>query len=207
MEEEFQKPYYKELRAKLISEYNNKTVYPDMYDIYNALNLTSYEDTRAVILGQDPYHGPGQANGLAFSVKEGIPNPPSLKNIFIELESDLGIKRTSGDLTHWAKSGVLLLNATLTVRRGEANSHSSLGWETFTDTVIKKLNERQEALVFILWGANARKKVQFLNNPKHLILESPHPSPFSAARGFFGSKPFSKTNAFLRENGLKEIEW
>jgi len=207
LEEEFKKPYYKNLREILIKEYRNKTVYPDMYSIYRALNLTSYKDTKVLILGQDPYHGRGQANGLAFSVNEGILLPPSLKNIYKELENDLGIKKHSGDLTSWAKEGVLLLNASLTVREGEANSHKSLGWSNLTDKIIQLLNFKKDPVVFILWGNDARSKKVFLNNPNHLILESVHPSPLSASRGFFGSKPFSKTNNFFISKGLSPIEW
>ncbi|NLM05463.1 MAG: uracil-DNA glycosylase [Tissierellia bacterium] len=207
LEEEFKKPYYKNLREILIKEYRNKTVYPDMYSIYRALNLTSYKDTKVLILGQDPYHGRGQANGLAFSVNEGILLPPSLKNIYKELENDLGIKKHSGDLTSWAKEGVLLLNASLTVREGEANSHKSLGWSNLTDKIIQLLNLKKDPVVFILWGNDARSKKVFLNNPNHLILESVHPSPLSASRGFFGSKPFSKTNNFFISKGLSPIEW
>lgn len=207
LEEEFRQPYYLKLREHLIREYRDHTVYPDMYSIYRALNLTSFASTKAVILGQDPYHEPGQANGLAFSVHEGTPLPPSLRNIFKELEEDLGIRSSSGDLTPWAKEGVLLLNATLTVRRGQANAHQHLGWEQFTDSVIRRLNEKEEPTVFILWGANARKKKVFLTNPKHYIIESAHPSPLSAARGFFGSKPFSKTNQFLTSRGISPIRW
>ena len=207
LEEEFRQPYYLKLREHLIREYGEHTVYPDMYSIYRALNLTSFAATKAVILGQDPYHEPGQANGLAFSVHEGTPLPPSLRNIFKELEEDLGIRSSSGDLTPWAKEGVLLLNATLTVRRGQANSHQHLGWEQFTDSVIRRLNEKEEPTVFILWGANARKKKVFLTNPKHYIIESAHPSPLSATRGFFGSKPFSKTNQFLTSRGISPIRW
>lgn len=207
LEDEFQKPYYKTLRANLINEYRTRTIYPDMHSIYRALNLTSYANTKVLILGQDPYHQPRQANGLAFSVYEDVPYPPSLKNIFSELESDLGIVPTSGDLTPWAKEGVLLLNATLTVRRDEANAHKDLGWEFFTDKVISLLNNKKEPMVFILWGAYARKKKIYLNNPNHLIIESAHPSPLSAHRGFFGSKPFSKTNSFLAAKGLNEINW
>lgn len=207
LEEEFEKPYYKKLREILINEYRHKTVYPDMYSIYRALNLTSYKYTKVLILGQDPYHGVGQANGLAFSVNKGIILPPSLKNIYKELESDIGVKKYSGDLTSWAKEGVLLLNTSLTVRQGEANSHKNLGWSNLTDKIIQLLNIKEEPVVYILWGNDARNKKVFLNNPNHLILESVHPSPLSASRGFFGSKPFSKTNSFLVSRGLEPIKW
>lgn len=207
LEDEFREPYYISLRERLIEEYRERTIYPDMYHIYQALNLTSFADTKVVILGQDPYHEPGQANGLAFSVCEGTPLPPSLRNIFKELQDDLGIRASSGDLTPWAKEGVLLLNATLTVRRGEANSHQYLGWERFTDSIIRRLNEKEEPTVFILWGSNAKKKKAFLTNPDHHIIESAHPSPLSAHRGFFGSKPFSKANRYLISHGIPPIRW
>ena len=208
LSEEFEKPYYKKLRTFLDSEYSSKVIYPPARDIYNALRLTSYKDTKAVILGQDPYHEPGQAQGLAFSVNKGVEIPPSLVNIYKELHDDLGIDIPGhGSLVSWAKQGVLLLNAVLTVRAHQANSHKGKGWEELTDTIIKKLNEKDEPVVFILWGANARSKKQYITNPKHLIIESVHPSPLSAYNGFFGSKPFSKTNDFLRRNGLKEIDW
>lgn len=205
---EFDKPYYLELRRFLKSEYSGFTIYPDMYDIFNALKLTPYSDVKAVILGQDPYHEPKQAHGLAFSVQDGVEPPPSLKNIYKELNTDLGLPiPETGDLTCWAKQGVLLLNTSLTVRRGQANSHRGRGWEIFTDRVISLLNEREKPLVFILWGANARKKTELITNPRHLILTSAHPSPLSAYNGFFGCRHFSKCNNFLRENGLSEIDW
>jgi uracil-DNA glycosylase len=206
--DEFNKPYYVELRKVLKEEYQNQTVYPDMFDIYNALHLTSYEQAKVVILGQDPYHGPGQAHGLSFSVKPGIKPPPSLQNIYKELQSDLDCEIPShGYLNHWAKQGVMLLNTVLTVRDGNPNSHKGLGWETFTDQVIHRLNERTTPLVFILWGKHAQEKAAFIDRSKHLIIESPHPSPFSAYRGFLGSRPFSRTNAFLRSHGMTEIDW
>ncbi|MBQ8545371.1 MAG: uracil-DNA glycosylase [Clostridia bacterium] len=206
--EEFEKEYYLKIRAFLKSEYNSRVIYPSMYDIFNALKYTSYKDTRVVILGQDPYHEVGQAHGLSFSVKKGIKIPPSLVNIYKELNSDIGIPIPShGELTSWAKQGVLLLNATLTVREGQANSHQNIGWSIFTDEVIKKLNERSEPLVFILWGANARSKKKYITNPSHLIIESAHPSPLSAHNGFFGSRPFSRTNEFLKANRQSEINW
>ncbi len=189
-------------------EYSSKTIYPPKEDIFAALKNTSYKDVKVVIVGQDPYHGEGEAMGLSFSVPNGIKLPPSLKNIYKELEDDLGIKPVnSGDLTKWTKEGVLLLNATLTVVKDTPNSHSKLGWDKFTDYVIKKLNAREEPLVFILWGNFARGKKQYITNPKHLVIESPHPSPFSARTGFFGSKPFSKTNEFLIKNNIKPIDW
>lgn len=205
---EFEKPYYLALRGFLKSEYSGFTIYPDMYDIFNALKLTPYSDVKAVILGQDPYHEPKQAHGLAFSVQDGVEPPPSLKNIYKELNADLGLPvPTTGDLTCWAKQGVLLLNTSLTVRRGQANSHQGKGWEVFTDRVITLLNEREKPLVFILWGANARKKTALITNPRHLILTSAHPSPLSAYNGFFGCRHFSKCNKFLSENGISEIDW
>lgn len=190
-------------------EYETKTVFPPREHIFEALKLTSYKNTKVVIVGQDPYHGTGEAHGLSFSVRPGIKVPPSLQNIYKEMESDLGIiePRNCGDLTKWAKEGVLLLNAILTVEKDKAGSHSSLGWEFFTDAIIKKLNEKETPIVFILWGSFARSKKFYITNPKHYIVESPHPSPFSARNGFFGSKPFSKTNSFLKENGLKPIDW
>lgn len=208
LNEEFDKQYYKDLRAFLDDEYSKNTIYPIPQDIYNALRLTSYKDTKIVILGQDPYHEPHQAHGLAFSVNKGVEVPPSLVNIYKELNADLGCKIPNhGYLVKWANQGVLLLNAVLTVRAHQANSHKGKGWEELTDTIIKKLNDKYEPVVFILWGANARSKKQYITNPKHLILESVHPSPLSAYNGFFGSKPFSKTNQFLKENNLKEIDW
>ena len=205
---EFDKPYYQQLRQFLISEYRSYTIYPDMYDIFNALKLTPYSEARAVILGQDPYHEPGQAHGLSFSVRDGTELPPSLKNIYKELNSDLGvpIPRT-GDLTKWAQQGVLLLNASLTVRRGQADSHKGKGWEIFTDRVISLLNERPEPLVFILWGGKAKAKIPLITNKQHYIITSAHPSPLSASSGFFGSKPFSKCNAFLESRGIAPIDW
>ena len=189
-------------------EYSSKTIYPPKEDIFAALKNTSYKDVKVVIVGQDPYHGEGEAMGLSFSVPNGIKLPPSLKNIYKELEDDLGIKPVaSGDLTKWTNEGVLLLNATLTVVKDTPNSHSKLGWDRFTDYVIKKLNAREDPVVFILWGNFARSKKQYITNPKHLVIESPHPSPFSARTGFFGSKPFSKTNEFLTKNNIKPIDW
>ena len=205
---EFEKEYYLTLREFLKQEYAARTVYPDMRSIFTALKLTPYSEVKAVILGQDPYHEPNQAYGLAFSVREGVPLPPSLRTIYKELEEDLGVPATqSGVLDGWAKQGVLLLNTALTVRRGEANSHKGKGWEIFTDEVIKKLNEREEPIAFILWGANARSKKSLITNPQHGIFESAHPSPLSAYNGFFGSRPFSRVNAFLMQNGIAPINW
>jgi uracil-DNA glycosylase len=208
LESEMEKEYYQKIREFLIKEYNTHIIYPDMYDIFNALHFTSYKDTKAVILGQDPYHGPNQAYGLAFSVKPGVRIPPSLINIYKELKDDLGCYiPNNGTLTKWAKEGVLLLNASLTVRAGEANSHSRIGWQRFTDYIIKLLNEREDPIVFILWGNNAIKKRELITNPKHYIITSVHPSTLSASRGFFGSKPFSKTNKFLESIGKTPIDW
>ncbi len=206
--DEWEKPYYKELRAFLKTEYSTHRIYPDMYDIFNSLKYTSFEDTKVVIIGQDPYHGEGQAHGLCFSVKEGVPHPPSLRNIFKELNSDVGKEiPKSGELTNWAKQGVLLLNAVLTVREGNANSHKDMGWEKFTDRVIAELNRKQTPVVFLLWGAYAQKKAEIITNPLHKKLLSVHPSPLSASRGFMGCKHFSKANALLKEAGLSEINW
>ncbi len=205
---EFEKPYYLQLRQFLKSEYSTYTIYPDMYDIFNALKLTPYNDVKAVILGQDPYHEPNQAHGLAFSVKDGVKLPPSLINIYKELNTDLGLPiPEKGDLTKWAKEGVLLLNTALTVRRGNANSHRGMGWEIFTDSIIKAMNEREKPVVFILWGANARAKTALITNPNHKILTCAHPSPLSAYNGFFGCKHFSKCNDFLKEKGITPIDW
>lgn len=189
-------------------EYKNKIIFPPKDHIFEALKLTGYKDTRVVIVGQDPYHGEGEAHGLSFSVQKGVKVPPSLQNIYKELYDDLGIPpRNDGDLTGWAKSGVLMLNAVLTVVKDTPASHRKLGWERLTDYIIKTLNEKEEPVVFILWGNFAKEKASLITNPKHLVLTSPHPSPFAARYGFFGSKPFSKTNEFLKKNGLKAIEW
>ena len=196
--DEIQKDYYLKLRQFLISEYTTRRIYPPMEDIFNALRHTSYSDVRAVILGQDPYHGPGQAHGMCFSVKRGTPPPPSLQNIFKEIKSDLGIDPPQhGELTSWADNGVLLLNTVLTVREGQPNSHKGMGWEQFTDRIIQLLNERQQPMVFLLWGGNARSKARLITNPAHLVLQCAHPSPLSAYNGFFGCRHFSKTNEFL----------
>jgi len=206
--DEWEKPYYKELRSFLKTEYYAQRIFPNMHDIFNALKFTSFEDTKVVIIGQDPYHGEGQAHGLCFSVKEGVPHPPSLRNIFKELYSDVGKEiPKSGELTDWAKQGVLLLNAVLTVREGNPNSHKGMGWEKFTDRVISELNRKQTPVVFLLWGAYAQKKAEIITNPIHKKLMSVHPSPLSASRGFMGCKHFSKANALLKEAGLSEINW
>lgn len=208
LENEFEKTYYQQLRQTLVEEYRARTIYPNKHDIFNALHYTAYKDIKVVILGQDPYHGPGQAHGLCFSVQPQIPAPPSLGNIYKELKTDLNCTiPNNGYLVKWAEQGVLLLNTVLTVRASEPNSHKKLGWTTFTDHIITLLNQRPEPMVFILWGRNAQDKKAFITNPAHLILESVHPSPLSASRGFLGSKPFSKTNAFLKENGLDPIDW
>lgn len=208
LREEVDKPYFNDLRYALAKEYKLHTVYPSKENLFQALKLTSYEHTKVVILGQDPYHGPGQAHGLSFSVMPGVRIPPSLVNIYKELHSDLGVPIPSnGYLVPWAKQGVLLLNTVMTVRDGQANSHKGLGWERFTDAVIEKLNEREKPVVFILWGSHAQKKGAFIDRHKHLVLESVHPSPLSAHRGFFGSRPFSKANAFLASQGMEPIDW
>jgi uracil-DNA glycosylase len=208
LEEEFHKPYYLRLRQFLMEEYNTKIIYPDKYDIFNALHLTPYAEAKVVILGQDPYHGPGQAHGLSFSVKPGVPAPPSLQNIFKELQDDLGCYiPNNGYLVKWAEQGVLMLNTVLTVRQSVPNSHKGMGWETFTDKVIMTLNEREKPVVFILWGKHAQEKRELITSNRHCIIASPHPSPFSANRGFFGSRPFSRTNQFLRSIGSEEIDW
>lgn len=205
---EWEKTYYQNLRKELIKEYRNYKVYPDMYDIFNALKSVAYEDCKVLILGQDPYHGKGQAHGYAFSVKKGVRTPPSLLNIYKEMHEDIGTYiPDNGYLKKWADQGVLLLNTSLTVRAGKPNSHEKLGWEILTDRIIKLLNDREKPIVFILWGRNAQSKEPFITNPKHLIIKSPHPSPFSASRGFFGSKPFSRTNGFLKSVGQEPIDW
>ena len=207
LKDEYEKKYFTDIKDKVRGEYNKKEIFPPADRVFYAFRVTSYQDTRVVILGQDPYHGVGEANGLCFSVNRGIKMPPSLKNIYKELYCDLGIERTDTDLSDWAKSGVLLLNSVLTVERDKPASHKMIGWEQFTDNVIKKLNEKEEPVVFILWGNFAKSKMKYITNPKHLVISSSHPSPFSVNYGFFGSKPFSKTNEFLKSNGLKEIEW
>ena len=207
LDSEYNKDYFKRLVIFIKSEYKIKTIYPKASDLFMALKETPYNDVKVVILGQDPYHGEGEAHGLSFSVEEGIKNPPSLVNIFKELYSDLNIKRTKGNLNDWAKQGVLLLNTVLTVEKDIPNSHKGKGWELFTDSIIKKINEKETPVVYILWGNNAKMKKSLITNPKHLILESSHPSPFSCRNGFEGSKPFSKTNDFLEKNGQKPVKW
>lgn len=208
LKNDFESETYLTLRKFLKSEYFSHTVYPDMNDIFNALKYTSYSGTKVVIIGQDPYHGKGQAHGLSFSVKEGVPPPPSLVNIYKELYSDLGISTPNhGCLEKWAKQGVMLLNAVLTVREAQPNSHKGKGWEYITDSVIKHLNERETPVVFLLWGANAAAKRALITNPHHLVLKAAHPSPLSAYNGFFGCKHFSKANAFLSSNGITPIDW
>ncbi|MBP3309955.1 MAG: uracil-DNA glycosylase [Ruminococcus sp.] len=209
MKDEFTKDYYLKLRQILINEYRTQKIFPGMYDIYNAMKLTSYNDVKCVIIGQDPYHGEGQAHGLSFSVRKGIAPPPSLINIFKEIRDDIGIDNLGGhgELTKWANEGVLLLNSVLTVRANQARSHRGLGWENFTTNVIRLLNQREKPMVFMLWGGDAKAKQQFITNPKHLVLKSAHPSPLSAYNGFFGCRHFSKANEFLRANGMEEIDW
>ena len=208
LKDEFSGENYLKIREFLKDEYSHHVCYPSMYDIFNALKYTDYYAVKAVIIGQDPYHEEGQAHGLSFSVKKGVDIPPSLVNIYKELKSDLGISPAPhGCLESWAKQGVLLLNSVLTVRAHLANSHKNCGWQIFTDDIIKKLNERDTPIVFILWGANARSKKQYITNPTHYVIESAHPSPLSAYNGFFGSKPFSRTNEFLEKNGITPIDW
>lgn len=207
LETEFQASYFKDLGVFVKEAYQHQTIYPEYKDIFNAFRYTDYNDVKVVILGQDPYHGEHEAHGLSFSVKEGVAMPPSLRNIFQELYLDVGVKRTQTDLTDWAKQGVLLLNSIMTVVKDQPLSHKNRGWETFTDHVIRKLGEREKPIVFILWGSYARSKKELIKNPKHFIIESVHPSPLSANRGFFGSRPFSKTNTFLEQNGMTGIQW
>lgn len=208
IQQELQTDYYQNLRHFLIKEYRNQVVYPPMHDIFNAFHLTPLSQTKVCIIGQDPYHGPGQAHGLAFSVKPGVAIPPSLLNIYKELEADLGCPIPShGCLTTWAKQGVLLLNAVLTVRSGEAGSHRNAGWEIFTSRIIEILNVRAEPVIFILWGRDAQNKKALISNSQHPIIASPHPSPLSAHRGFFGSRPFSRANELLKTQGTDPIDW
>lgn len=205
---EFSKDYYKKLFVKIQEEYQTRTIYPPADDIFNAFHFTPLEEVKVVILGQDPYHEPGQAHGLCFSVKPQVPIPPSLVNIYKELEDDLGCYiPNNGYLEKWARQGVLMLNTVLTVRAHQANSHKNLGWEQFTDAAIRVLAEQDRPMVFVLWGKPAQRKKEMIHNPKHLILESPHPSPLSAYRGFFGSRPFSRINAYLEKNGMEPIDW
>ncbi len=209
LEDEFKKEYYLKLRHFLANEYKTQRIFPGMYDIFNAMKLTSYNDVKAVIIGQDPYHGEGQAHGLSFSVKKGVAPPPSLVNIFKEIKSDVGIDNSGkhGELTKWAENGVLLLNSVLTVRANTPKSHQGMGWEIFTDDVIKLLNLREKPMVFLLWGRDAKNKAKLITNPNHCILMSAHPSPLSAHNGFFGCKHFSKANEFLISKGIEPIDW
>jgi uracil-DNA glycosylase len=208
LDEEFSKPYFTQLIDFVRSEYKTQVIYPPGKEIFRSFDVCDFDEVKVVIIGQDPYHGAGQANGLCFSVRDGVRMPPSLVNIFKEIRADLGKPMpASGDLERWAKQGVLLLNATLTVRDSSPGSHQNKGWEAFTDAVIKKISDEKENVVFLLWGAYAQKKGEVINRQKHLVLLSPHPSPFSADRGFFGNKHFSKANDYLRSKGLKEIDW
>lgn len=208
LNDQFEQPYFKQLTEIIKNEYNEGVIFPKREHIFEALNKTSYQSVKAVILGQDPYHGDGQAQGLSFSVQPHVKLPPSLRNIFIELKDDIGCEQPiNGSLLKWAEEGVLLLNTVLTVKKGIANSHKGKGWEYFTDEMIKLLNNREQSVVFILWGKHAGDKKRLITSPQHLIIESPHPSPFSARKGFFGSKPFSTTNDYLRQHQMKEIDW
>ena len=207
LKEELKKDYFRKLGIFVKSEYKSKICFPQYKDIFNALRYTDYDEVKVVILGQDPYHGTGEAHGLSFSVHDNIKRPPSLANIFKELETDLGIKKENNDLTGWAKQGVLLLNSIMSVVKDRPLSHKEKGWEIFTDNIIKKLNEREKPIVFILWGGYARSKKQLITNKNHYIIESVHPSPLSAYNGFFGSHPFSKTNNFLIKNNIEPIDW
>lgn len=207
LKDEYELEYFKEIKDKVRKEYNCKTIFPPDNKVFYAFKETPYKNVRVVILGQDPYHGEGEANGLCFSVNRGIKMPPSLKNIYKELYNDLGIERNDTDLSDWAREGVLLLNSVLTVEKDKPASHKFVGWEEFTDNVIKKINEKDEPVVFILWGNFAKGKIKYITNPKHLVISSSHPSPFSVNQGFFGSRPFSQTNEFLKKNGFKEIKW
>lgn len=207
LRDEIKKDYYQNLKKFIKQEYQSKQIFPQYENIFNALKLTDYDEVKVVILGQDPYHGIGEAHGLSFSVCNGVKIPPSLRNIFKELYSDLGITRISTDLTDWAKQGVLLLNSVMTVEKDKPLSHKDKGWEIFTDNIIRMLNKKETSIIFILWGNYAKSKKELITNPIHKIIESAHPSPLSASRGFFGSKPFSKTNEYLKENKVKKINW
>lgn len=207
LKDELNKEYFKKLGIFVKNEYRSKICYPQYKDIFNALRYTDYDEVKVVILGQDPYHGENEAHGLSFSVKDDVRRPPSLNNIFKELETDLGIKKTNNDLTNWAKQGVLLLNSIMSVVKDTPLSHKEKGWEIFTDNIIKLLNEREESMVFILWGGYARSKKKLITNKNHYIVESVHPSPLSAYNGFFGSRPFSKTNNFLISKNIQPIDW
>lgn len=207
LQEEMKKSYFEYIRDFIKEERLSKTIFPPAQDLFNAFKLTNFKDIKVVILGQDPYHGEKEAMGLSFSVRRGVRTPPSLRNIFKELKDDLGIDRDDTDLSDWAKEGVFLLNTVLTVEKDKANSHKDIGWEIFTDYVIKQINDKLDNVVFILWGRQARDKKRLITNPSHYIIESAHPSPLSAYNGFFGSKPFSKTNEFLKKNNKKEIKF
>ena len=209
LKDEFKKEYYLRLRKFLVNEYRTQRIFPGMYDIFNALKMTSYNDVKCVIIGQDPYHGEGQAHGLSFSVRKGVAPPPSLVNIFKEIRDDIGIDNMGkhGELTKWAQNGVLLLNSVLTVRANQARSHRGMGWEQFTTDVIELLNQREKPMVFMLWGSDAKAKQQFITNPAHLVLKAAHPSPLSAYNGFFGCRHFSQANDFLRRSGMEPIDW
>ena len=209
LKDEFTKEYYLRLRQKLINEYRTQRIFPGMYDIFNAMKLTAYNDVKCVIIGQDPYHGEGQAHGLSFSVRRGVAPPPSLVNIFKEIRDDVGIDNTGkhGELTKWAEHGVLLLNSVLTVRANQARSHHGLGWEEFTTDVIKLLDLREKPMVFMLWGGDAKQKQMYITNPKHLVLKAAHPSPLSAYNGFFGCRHFSQANKFLSAHGMEPVDW
>ena len=207
LESEFKKDYFRDLGVFVKSEYKNKICYPKYSDVFNAFRFTDYDDVKVVILGQDPYHGEGEAHGLSFSVHDDVRRPPSLNNILKELYNDVGVIRNGNELTDWAKQGVLLLNSVLTVVKDTPLSHKGKGWEIFTDNVIRYLNNREKPIVFILWGSYARSKKELITNKNHFIIESAHPSPLSASRGFFGSRPFSRTNAFLEKNGISKINW
>lgn len=207
LKEEFDKPYYKNLSNFLEKEYNSKTIYPKPENVFNALNYCDYNNIKVVIIGQDPYHEPNQAHGLCFSVENGVDYPPSLKNIFKELKTELNVNIQTGNLSFWAKQGVLLLNTVLTVEKGKANSHKNMGWETFTSKIIQLVNQNNNPIVFLLWGSCAQSFEKYLTNPNHLILKSVHPSPLSAYGGFFGNNHFVKANNFLQKNGVKPIDW
>lgn len=208
LKDEFQKPYYLNLRKFLVQEYRTQTIYPHMDNIFNALKYTDYKDVKVVILGQDPYHQPNQAHGLCFSVLKGVNPPPSLQNMYKEIHAEYGYPIPEhGELTYWAQQGVLMMNTVLTVRESQPNSHKGMGWEVFTDNVISLLNQRPEPMVFLLWGANARAKTKIITNPNHLVLQSAHPSPLSAYNGFFGNGHFKKANEFLKSHGMTEIDW
>jgi len=207
LQDEMKKDYFRNLGIFVKNEYKTKMIFPPYENIFDALRFTDYDDVKVVILGQDPYHGLGEAHGLSFSVRENVKMPPSLQNMFKELYSDLGIKRTKSDLTDWAKEGVLLLNSIMTVVKDRPLSHKDKGWEIFTDTVISKLNDREDPVIFVLWGSFARSKKELITNSRHKIIESVHPSPLSANRGFFGSKPYSKVNNYLKQMNKEEIKW